>query len=188
MASIQYYQQGFDNYYFRVFSDDGVILLQSEFFPSQDICNMAVSALIEAINSPASYVMTKTIDSKYSFYLLSQKGAVLAHGQKFESKAERSRAVNNLIILRLQDPASKNQQLSVSGFVKAKRRELGLSQEGLSQKAGVGLRFLRELEQGKNSLRIDKINQVLNLFGYEVGPVPLDRQKLMNENSKNKNA
>ena len=34
------------------------------------------------------------------------------------------------------------------------------------------LRFVRELEQGKQTLRIDKVNQVLALFGYEVGAVP----------------
>ncbi|MBK8514705.1 MAG: helix-turn-helix transcriptional regulator [Saprospiraceae bacterium] len=35
----------------------------------------------------------------------------------------------------------------------------------LAEKAGVGLRFVRELEQGKETLRLDKVNQVLNLFG-----------------------
>ena len=42
----------------------------------------------------------------------------------------------------------------------------------LAEKAGVGLRFVRELEQGKESLRIDKVNKVLQLFGYVVGAVP----------------
>ena len=41
----------------------------------------------------------------------------------------------------------------------------------MAEKAGVGLRFVRELEQGKQSLRMDKVNQVLRLFGYEVGAV-----------------
>ena len=51
------------------------------------------------------------------------------------------------------------------------RKEYNLTQVDLSEKAGVGLRFVRELEQGKQTLRIDKVNQILNLFGSEVGVV-----------------
>lgn len=51
---------------------------------------------------------------------------------------------------------------------------LGISQPELAQKSGVGLRFVRELEQGKPTLRMDKVNQVLALFGHELGPVPQD--------------
>lgn len=47
-----------------------------------------------------------------------------------------------------------------------------LTQSELAEKAGVGLRFIREMEQGKETLRLDKVNQVLQLFGYEVGGVP----------------
>lgn len=61
-------------------------------------------------------------------------------------------------------------------FVKEKRKSLGLTQKELSFKAGVGLRFVRELERGKPTLQIDKVNQVLKLFGYELGPVVMDRQ------------
>lgn len=55
-------------------------------------------------------------------------------------------------------------------YVKAKRKEHGLTQVDLSQKSGVGLRFVRELEQGKETLRLDKVNQVLALFGAEMTP------------------
>lgn len=58
----------------------------------------------------------------------------------------------------------------LSSFVKDNRNRLGLKQEELAEKAGVGLRFIRELEQGKNTLRIDKVNQVLSLFGYSLIP------------------
>lgn len=51
------------------------------------------------------------------------------------------------------------------------RKSLGLTQVDLSFKAGVGLRFVRDLEQGKRSLQMDKVNQVLWLFGHELGPV-----------------
>lgn len=56
-------------------------------------------------------------------------------------------------------------------FLKEKRNAARLTQPELAEKAGVGLRFLREMEQGKESLRLDKVNQVLKLFGYEVGAV-----------------
>ncbi len=55
-------------------------------------------------------------------------------------------------------------------YVKEKRKEYGLTQIDLSQKSGVGLRFVRELEQGKTTLRLDKVNQVLALFGAEMAP------------------
>ena len=48
-----------------------------------------------------------------------------------------------------------------------------MKQVELSEKSGVGLRFVRELEQGKQTLRLDKVNQILNLFGCEVGVVPM---------------
>ena len=57
----------------------------------------------------------------------------------------------------------------LSRFIKDKRRQLRLTQPELAERAGVGLRFVRELEQGKESLRLDKVNQVLALFGAEVG-------------------
>lgn len=66
---------------------------------------------------------------------------------------------------------------SISDYVKRMRKEYGLTQVELSQKSGVGLRFVRELEQGKQTLRMDKVNQVLNLFGTEVGVVQMDRSK-----------
>jgi y4mF family transcriptional regulator len=59
----------------------------------------------------------------------------------------------------------------IAQFVKDKRKSLKLTQVDLAEKSGVGLRFVRELEQGKETLRLDKVNQVLDLFGCEVGPV-----------------
>jgi y4mF family transcriptional regulator len=68
--------------------------------------------------------------------------------------------------------------MSLSEFVKEKRNGVRLTQPELAEKAGVGLRFVRDLEQGKETLRLDKVNQVLRLFGYEVGPVELHKDKL----------
>lgn len=60
---------------------------------------------------------------------------------------------------------------SLQVFVKQKRKELKLTQIDLALNAGVGLRFVRDLEQGKKTLRLDKVNDVLALFGKEVGVV-----------------
>ncbi|WP_165045270.1 helix-turn-helix transcriptional regulator [Dysgonomonas sp. ZJ709] len=70
------------------------------------------------------------------------------------------------------------EDLLLSGYVKQMRKQYGLTQIDLSEKAGVGLRFVRELEQGKQTLRMDKVNQVLNLFGAELAPAPIDKSKL----------
>lgn len=60
-------------------------------------------------------------------------------------------------------------------YVKTMRKQYDLTQMELSEKSGVGLRFVRELEQGKQTLRLDKVNQILNLFGHEVGAVPINK-------------
>ena len=73
--------------------------------------------------------------------------------------------------------------MPLSEFLKEKRKQANLTQPELASKAGVGLRFIRELEQGKATLKMDKVNQVLKLFGHELGPVPLNRQTLINEES-----
>ncbi len=65
------------------------------------------------------------------------------------------------------------EQTTLPQFIKAMRKEYNLTQTDLSEKSGVGLRFVRELEQGKPTLRLDKVNQLLSLFGYEVGAVPI---------------
>lgn len=74
--------------------------------------------------------------------------------------------------------------MQLNKLVKEKRKLSKLTQPELAEKAGVGLRFVRELEQGKESLRLDKVNQVLKLFGYRVGAVPLAR---FQDNAKSKN-
>jgi y4mF family transcriptional regulator len=65
----------------------------------------------------------------------------------------------------------KKERTAFSLFLKQKRTETKLTQEQLAQKAGVGLRFIRDLEQGKKNLSLDKLNTVLSLFGYQAGPV-----------------
>ncbi|WP_262250390.1 type II toxin-antitoxin system Y4mF family antitoxin [Parapedobacter soli] len=58
---------------------------------------------------------------------------------------------------------------TIRSFVKARRKALKLTQKELALNAGVGLKFVRDLEQGKKTLRLDKVNDVLALFGKEVG-------------------
>ena len=64
-------------------------------------------------------------------------------------------------------------RIRIPSFVKERRKQLRLTQPELAMRAGVGLRFVRELEQGKSTLRLDKVNQVLALFGAEVGAVSI---------------
>ena len=65
---------------------------------------------------------------------------------------------------------------SLSIFLKKKRKLLQITQKDLASRAGVGLRFIRDIEQGKRSLDLAKVNQVLMLFGYEMGPVKIERK------------
>ena len=63
---------------------------------------------------------------------------------------------------------------TIGGFVKQKRKQYALTQEGLSLKSGVGLRFIRELEGGKQTLKMDKVNDVLAMFGAQLGVVAME--------------
>lgn len=60
----------------------------------------------------------------------------------------------------------------LSTTVKMLRKQYNLTQEELSLKSGVGLRFVRDLEQGKETLRLDKVNQLLDFFNYEMVATP----------------
>ena len=57
---------------------------------------------------------------------------------------------------------------NLSTTVKMLRKQYNLTQEELSLKSGVGLRFVRDLEQGKETLRLDKVNQLLDFFNYKM--------------------
>jgi len=62
----------------------------------------------------------------------------------------------------------------VAWFIREQRKTLGYTQEEFAMRVGVGLRFLKDLELGKKSARMDKVNQVLNYLGKQLGPIPLD--------------
>ncbi|MCQ2175738.1 MAG: type II toxin-antitoxin system Y4mF family antitoxin [Bacteroidales bacterium] len=61
--------------------------------------------------------------------------------------------------------------MSLSKHIKDLRRQENLTQQNLADRAGVGIHFVRDLEQGKSSLRMDKVNDVLKLFGEELGAI-----------------
>ena len=60
------------------------------------------------------------------------------------------------------------ERTKLATVVKALRKKHSLTQEDLAMKSGVGLCFVRSLEQGKQTLRMDKVNQLLDLFNYEL--------------------
>ena len=64
------------------------------------------------------------------------------------------------------------EKTTLSQTVKKLRKEYGLTQEELAMNSGVGLNFVRQLEQGKPTLRMDKVNQLLDLFNYALTATP----------------
>ncbi len=66
----------------------------------------------------------------------------------------------------------------IAWFIRIQRKGAGLTQEELATRSGVGSRFLKELELGKPTLRMDKVQQVLQFFGHELvaSPLPEDRR------------
>ncbi len=66
---------------------------------------------------------------------------------------------------------------NLSVTVKILRKQYNLTQEELSLKSGVGLRFVRDLEQGKETLRLDKVNQLLDFFNYEMLAMPKNKNQ-----------
>lgn len=69
-----------------------------------------------------------------------------------------------------------DRDLKIGGFVRDRRLSGHLTQAELGELAGVGKRFIVELEQGKPTLRLDKINQVLEVFGKRLGVVDAPRE------------
>ena len=65
--------------------------------------------------------------------------------------------------------------MTIAENIKSRRKEHGLTQVELAERAGVGLRFVRELERGKSTVQLDKVNMVLKLFGEELKPAKIDQ-------------
>ncbi len=62
----------------------------------------------------------------------------------------------------------------IAQFIKTERKKAGLTQEEFALRSGLGLRFVRELEQGKETVRMDKVNQALSMFGMVAVPGRLE--------------
>jgi len=60
---------------------------------------------------------------------------------------------------------------TLASFVKQKRNEVNLTQEAFAERAGVALTVIRKIEQGKENLNLEKVNQVLKMFGHTLAPV-----------------
>ena len=58
----------------------------------------------------------------------------------------------------------------IGEYIKQERKKAGLIQEEFAMRSGLGLRFVRELEQGKETVCLDKVNQALAMFGKEAVP------------------
>ena len=58
----------------------------------------------------------------------------------------------------------------IGKYIKEERKKAGWTQEEFAMRSGLGLRFVRELEQGKETVRLDKVNQALAMFGKEAVP------------------
>lgn len=63
--------------------------------------------------------------------------------------------------------------MNIGEYIQAKRKLHGLTQVELAERSGVGVRFVRELERGKPTVQLDKVNQVLALFGEELSPTKI---------------
>ena len=64
----------------------------------------------------------------------------------------------------------------IADFIKTGRRAAGLTQEEFAARSGLGLRFVRKLEQGKETVRMDKVNVALGMFGMEAVPGETERK------------
>lgn len=70
-------------------------------------------------------------------------------------------------------------------FVKRRRKQTGMSQQEFAERSGVALTVVRKIEQGKETLQLEKVNQVLKMFGHELAPV--SSRELGNLPEKNEN-
>lgn len=65
----------------------------------------------------------------------------------------------------------------IAEFIKTNRKAAGLTQKDFAMRSGLGLRFVRDLEQGKETVRMDKVNEALAMFGMEAVPGRKDKDK-----------
>ncbi len=64
---------------------------------------------------------------------------------------------------------------AIGAFIRKERKSAGLTQEEFAMRSGLGLRFIHELERGKATVRLDKVNQALAMFGMEAVPGRIEK-------------
>lgn len=64
----------------------------------------------------------------------------------------------------------------IGTYIKEERKKAGLTQQEFALRSGLGLRFIRDLEQGKETVRMDKVNQALSMFGSRAVPGSIPRE------------
>jgi|GEM_PF-337133 len=170
-------------YYFRLRENNGQLLVASEGYSSKAACLNGVNAVKSNGTADNRYERKTSANGKYYFNIKGTKGQILGTSDMYEVVTARDNAINAVQSVVAEAIVNDETVQELINLVKEKRKQLGLTQQQLAEKAGVGLRFLRELEQGKTTLRIDKVNQLLKLFGYEMGPVLINRNKWLHEES-----
>lgn len=170
-------------YYFKLRANNGQALLASEGYSSKAGCLNGVNAVKLNGTADNRYEKKTSSNGKYYFNIKASNGQIIGTSEMYEVVTARDNAISAVQTIVADAMVNDETVQELINLVKEKRKQLGLTQQQLAEKAGVGLRFLRELEQGKNTLRIDKVNQLLKLFGYEMGPVLINRNNLLNEES-----
>lgn len=185
MAKFILYRTSNDEYAFNLKATNGQVLLSSEVYSVKADCLNGIESVRFNGRDERRYEKKITPSRKYYFNLMAGNGQVIGSSELYATVEERDNAiavVQSIVADATVIDETAHEQGLVN-WVKEKRKRLGFTQQELAEKAGVGLRFLRELEQGKNTLRIDKVNQVLKLFGYELGPVLINRNNLLDAES-----
>lgn len=183
MAEFTLFKASNSLYYFRLRANNGQVLLASEGYSSKAGCLNGVNTVKSIGRADDRYERKTSANGKYYFIIKASNGQIIGTSEMYEFVSARDNAISVAQSMVADAIVNDETVQQLINLVKEKRKQLGLTQQQLAEKAGVGLRFLRELEQGKNTLRIDKVNQVLKLFGYEMGPVLINRNNLLSEES-----
>jgi uncharacterized protein len=183
MAKFILYRRRNGEYTFSLKTNEGRVLLSSDGYSSKVGCLNGVESVRVNGRDESRYERKMSSKGMNYFHLKGSSGAILGSSEMYDDAKARDNAIT--LVQSIVTDAEVNDETTreLISLVKGKRKQLGLTQQELAEKAGVGLRFLRELEQGKSTLRIDKVNQVLELFGYEMGPVLINRNNLLDEES-----
>jgi len=70
---------------------------------------------------------------------------------------------------------SKATSSSIGQFLRARRKERGITQAQLARYADVSYTLVNRIENGDMNVQAGSLNKLLNVFGYQVGPVPMER-------------